>query len=63
MSIQEKVEAYLGKPVAQASNKEIYDGPARCCTGDGGRERAHRQQEETLLHFSRVLIGNCSPTI
>ncbi len=26
MNIQEKVEAYLGKPVAQASNKEIYDG-------------------------------------
>ena len=26
MNIQEKVEAYLGKPVAQASDKEIYDG-------------------------------------
>mgnify|MGYP005749049435 FL=1 len=26
MNIQEKVEAYLGKPVAQAANKEIYDG-------------------------------------
>ena len=25
MNIQEKVEAYLGKPVAQASDREIYD--------------------------------------
>ena len=50
MNIQEKVEAYLGKPVAQASNKEIYDGLLTVRTGAAAEKETHRQQEETLLY-------------
>ena len=56
MNIQEKVEAYLGKPVAQASNKEIYDG-LLTVVQRWQQRKSDRQQEEALLHFSRVLIG------
>ena len=57
MSIQEKVEAYLGKPVAQASNKEIYDG-LLTVVQEMAAEKERTDSKKKLYYISaEFLIG------
>ena len=57
MNIQEKVEAYLGKPVAQASNKEIYDG-LLTIVQEMAAEKERTDSKKKLYYISaEFLIG------
>ena len=57
MNIQEKVEAYLGKPVAQASNKEIYDG-LLTVVQEMAAEKERTDSKKKLYYISaEFLIG------
>ena len=57
MNIQEKVEAYLGKPVAQASNKEIYDG-LLAVVQEMAAEKERTDSKKKLYYISaEFLIG------
>ncbi len=57
MNIQEKVESYLGKPVAQASDKEIYDG-LLTVVQEMAAERERTDSKKKLYYISaEFLIG------
>ena len=57
MNIQEKVEAYLGKPVAEASNKEIYDG-LLAAVQEMAAEKERTDSKKKLYYISaEFLIG------
>ena len=57
MNIQEKVEAYLGKPLAQASNKEIYDG-LLTIVQEMAAEKERTDSKKKLYYISaEFLIG------
>ena len=57
MNIQEKVEAYLGKPVTQASNKEIYDG-LLTVVQEMAAEKERTDSKKKLYYISaEFLIG------
>ena len=57
MNIQEKLEAYLGKPVAQASNKEIYDG-LLTIVQEMAAEKERTDSKKKLYYISaEFLIG------
>ena len=57
MNIQEKVEAYLGKPIAQASNKEIYDG-LLTVVQEMAAEKERTDSKKKLYYISaEFLIG------
>ena len=46
VKIQTKLEAYLGKPVAQASNEEIYGGPLTIVQDmAAGKERTDKKEK------------------
>ena len=57
MNIQEKVESYLVKPVAQASDKEIYDG-LLTVVQEMAAERERTDSKKKLYYISaEFLIG------
>ncbi len=57
MNIQEKVEAYLGKPVARASDKEIYDG-LLTVVQEMAAEKERTDSKKKLYYISaEFLIG------
>ena len=57
MNIQEKVEAYLGKPVAQASDREIYDS-LLSLVQEMAAGKEHKDSKKKLYYISaEFLIG------
>lgn len=57
MNIQEKVEAYLGKPVAQASDREIYDS-LLSLVQEMAAEKERADSKKKLYYISaEFLIG------
>ena len=51
--IQEELELYMSKSVAQASNREIYEALLLLCR-NWRQEKKELQGKEALLHFGRV---------
>ena len=57
MNIQEKVETYLGKPVAQASDREIYDS-LLSLVQEMAAGKEHKDSKKKLYYISaEFLIG------
>ena len=57
MNIQEKVETYLGKPGAQASDREIYDS-LLSLVQEMAAGKEHKDSKKKLYYISaEFLIG------
>ena len=57
MKIQERLEAYMGKPVSQASNEEIYSG-LLTIVQDLAAEKERADSKKKLYYISaEFLIG------
>ena len=52
--IQEELELYMSKSVAQASNREIYEALLLFVQKLAAGKRKSCREKEALLHFGRV---------
>ena len=60
MNIQEKVETYLGKPVAQASDREIYDS-LLSLVQEMAAGKEHKAGRSSTIFRRSSSSGSCSP--